>query len=113
MHDTDPNPLPADDPRVADVSGPPGGITGKGRPRRRRKKSAPVVQPPDWRGVDPADLSNPALYINRELSWLEFNQRVLAQAQDASHPLLERVKFLAITGTNLDEFFMVRRGDAS
>ena len=58
--------------------------------------------------TDPADLKNPALYINRELSWLEFNERVLAQARDASHPLLERVKFLAITGTNLDEFFMIR-----
>ena len=108
MHDTDSTPLPADDPRVADVSGPPEGMTGKGRPRRRRKKTSPVVQPPDWRGVDPADLSNPALYLNRELSWLEFNQRVLAQAWDTAHPLLERVKFLGISGTNLDEFFMVR-----
>ena len=58
--------------------------------------------------TDPADLKNPALYVNRELSWLEFNERVLAQARDTSHPLLERVKFLAITGTNLDEFFMIR-----
>ena len=64
-----------------------------------------VVPPPD---LDPADLKNPALYINRELSWLEFNQRVLDQALDASHPLLERVKFLAIAATNLDEFFMIR-----
>ena len=58
--------------------------------------------------IDPADLKNPALYINRELSWLEFNQRVLDQALDPSHPLLERVKFLAIASINLDEFFMIR-----
>ena len=58
--------------------------------------------------IDPNDLKNPALYINRELSWLEFDERVLAQATDPSHPLLERVKFLSIVGTNLDEFFMIR-----
>jgi polyphosphate kinase len=53
-------------------------------------------------------LKNPALYINREMSWLAFNERVLAQARDPRHPLLERVKFLAIVGSNLDEFFMIR-----
>jgi polyphosphate kinase len=54
------------------------------------------------------DLSDPALYINRELSWLAFNQRVLAQARDLANPLLERVKFLAIAANNLDEFYMIR-----
>src|ERR671916_1599937 len=53
-------------------------------------------------------LSDPSLYINRELSWLAFNDRVLAQAKQERHPLLERVRFVAISETNLDEFFMIR-----
>ena len=54
------------------------------------------------------DLEDPSLYFNRELSWLDFNDRVLQLAEDTSVPLLERVKFCAIWESNLDEFFMVR-----
>jgi polyphosphate kinase len=55
-----------------------------------------------------SDLHDPALYLNRELSWLDFNERVLQLAEDERIPLLERVKFCAIYTTNLDEFYMVR-----
>ncbi len=54
------------------------------------------------------DLDAPSLYLNRELTWLAFNGRVLEEALDASHPLLERVKFHSIFSSNLDEFFMIR-----
>lgn len=68
-----------------------------------RVKPAPSAKPE-------FDLNAPELYLNRELTWLEFNRRVLHEAEDERTPLLERVKFLAIVSSNLDEFFMKRIG---
>ena len=64
-------------------------------------------EPTAGKGVVPT-LNDPALYLNRELSWLAFNERVLGEARDRAQPLLERVKFVAIAHSNLDEYYMVR-----
>jgi polyphosphate kinase len=68
-----------------------------------------ILEPPKLDAVaEGPDLEDPSLYFNRELSWLEFNDRVLQLGEDNSVPLLERAKFCAIWESNLDEFFMVR-----
>lgn len=119
-------------------SRPPDGMPGQVRPEERSAEPVPIEElvmdmPPapspedridaDWPRTPPdptplpdptaianGDLSLPELYLNRELTWLNFNYRVLHEAQDLRNPLLERVKFLSIVGSNLDEFFMKRIG---
>lgn len=82
---------------------------GTSRSARRRLEAelevAAAAEP-----AEPDDFAAPELYLNRELSWLSFNARVLHEAGDPRNPLLERVKFLAISASNLDEFFMKRIG---
>lgn len=74
----------------------------------KNKKNKAKFQKRDMPSREDVSLDDPSLYINRELSWLDMNKRIFEEANDETQPLLERVKFLAICGSNLDEFFMVR-----
>ncbi len=82
----------------------------KSRGGRGRQPAAPTAEPIAPVETPVIDLDAPEWYLNRELTWLAFNRRVLHEAQDERTPLLERVKFLAIVSSNLDEFFMKRIG---
>ena len=80
----------------------------RSEPSKPEEPSNIVALPSTSEGAHPSRFSAPENFINRELSWLEFNRRVLEEAQDSTQPLIERVKFLTIFSSNLDEFFEIR-----
>ncbi len=87
------------------------GVTRRSAPPAKPAPSRTPADPtPVPETADRHDLGRPEYYLNRELTWLNFNFRVLHEAEDPRTPLLERLKFLAIVGSNLDEFFMKRIG---
>ena len=77
------------------------------QPRGETEEKAVIVPMADKQSAHER-FGDPKNFINRELSWLEFNRRVLEEAQDATQPLIERIKFLSIFSSNLDEFFEIR-----
>src|ERR1700675_529383 len=83
-------------------------MSPKSEPTTPENPSNIVALPSTSEGISTSRFSAPANFINRELSWLEFNRRVLEEAQDPTQPLIERVKFLTIFSSNLDEFFEIR-----
>src|SRR5215213_4883055 len=83
-------------------------MPSKSQPSPSEQATNIVVLPPAAETPEDSPLSKPENFINRELSWLEFNRRVLEEAEDPTQPLIERVKFLTIVSSNLDEFFEIR-----
>ena len=91
------SPAPEPEPSVQGLAISPDRLVTRRAPVRKAATKTPVVRGPD-----------PQRYLNRELSWLAFNARVLDESENYAHPLMERLRFLSICGSNLDEFYMVR-----
>ena len=104
--------IPGAGARPSDAPGatfePPAPPLASDRSVREAPPSVLVAEPEPEIMTPPIDLGDPALYLNRELSLLDFQERVLEEAEDPSNPLLERVKFLSIFSSNMAEFYMVR-----